>query len=1058
MSLSKEIYLTISGYDIKLSDNLTFYKNDQLKLIFCINEYGIDVEQNPNARTLMPVNPLKAILFIENPDGVDSVSSTKIEGNAVTFYLEEEHTQFVGVSRMQIRLFDQDGCVVTLPHFTFEIRENIYGDDDIKFKNVVLIDKDGSAIVTEGGQMLDVGDLMLMGVEAVYPETQKEISSLPHKGEFNGTERLLVQDEEGAKQIRLQKLVDTLHSIGLSDVARSGDYEDLTNKPNLSIYATTQNLETKVDKVSGKGLSTNDYTNADMEKLRSLTNADVNKAYVDTQLAKKANASHTHSEYLTEHQDISGKVNRTELATVATSGSYNDLKNKPTIPNVSNFATIDYVNNQLSNINLSSYQRHTDSGLQTSNKTIVGAINELYALLQNNGGSGGGGSSATYGEIILSKTSSSITTGNSDTFTVRLDRQPTNNQTITISVNNSYVNVNPSILTFTPSNWNVNQTVTLNGVSSGSSTITLSSPNVSSKTISVNVSVPSVTYGEIVLNKTNMNVKEADRGTFTVKLSRQPSSNQTVTISRSNANININLTQLTFTPSNWNTEQTVIVDGVTAGSSTITVSSNGVSSQTISVTIASSAVSYSEMIVSKTYATVQRGNTSNFTVKLASAPSGNQTVTIHNTNSAVSVSPSYLTFTSSNWNNPQTITVTGSTVGGSTLTLSSTNVDSKQVSVGVVDFNISGTGGSLTSPSISIDKVSGVSVDTIRGVDVSSIISLENSGVSFYNSNGTRQDIFKTLSESGVNYIRVRVWNNPFNSNGNGYGGGNNDINTAIQIGQRATQYGMRLLVDFHYSDFWADPDKQKAPKAWQSYSVNQKADAIYNFTKESLQKLKDANVHVGMVQIGNETGYGFVGCKTYAAEGYQTVSFSDIAKMMNAGSRAVREIDSNILVAVHNTNPENGYTYIAQDYYNNGVDYDVFASSYYPYWHGTLSNLTNELRNIANTYNKKVMVAETSYLYTSEDGDGHHNTVSDNSLTPSYPVSIQGQAKHVRDVFEAVANVGDKGIGVFYWEPAWIPVGPSSQYENNKVLWERYGSGWASSYANEYDPNDAGI
>jgi hypothetical protein len=193
-------------------------------------------------------------------------------------------------------------------------------------------------------------------------------------------------------------------------------------------------------------------------------------------------------------------------------------------------------------------------------------------------------------------------------------------------------------------------------------------------------------------------------------------------------------------------------------------------------------------------------------------------------------------------------------------------------------------------------------------------------------------------------------------------------------------------------------------------------------------------------------------------AEGYQTVSFSDIAKMMNAGSRAVREIDSNILVAVHNTNPENGYTHIAQDYYNNGVDYDVFASSYYPYWHGTLSNLTNELRNIANTYNKKVMVAETSYLYTSEDGDGHHNTVSDNSLTPSYPVSIQGQAKHVRDVFEAVANVGDKGIGAFYWEPAWIPVGPSSQYENNKVLWERYGSGWASSYANEYDPNDAGI
>ncbi len=160
--------------------------------------------------------------------------------------------------------------------------------------------------------------------------------------------------------------------------------------------------------------------------------------------------------------------------------------------------------------------------------------------------------------------------------------------------------------------------------------------------------------------------------------------------------------------------------------------------------------------------------------------------------------------------------------------------------------------------SINIEKVTGISDETIRGVDVSSVISLENSGVKFYNFEGEEQDIFKTLAESGVNYIRVRVWNNPYDSEGNGYGGGNNDIDKAVEIGKRATQYGMKLLVDFHYSDFWADPAKQQAPKEWQGYNLREKQEAIYQFTKESLQKLIDAGIDVGMVQIGNETGYSF--------------------------------------------------------------------------------------------------------------------------------------------------------------------------------------------------------
>lgn len=210
MSLTKKVYLTISGYDIKLSDNLTFYQKDQLKLIFYINEYGIDYENNATTRALMPVNPLNAILFIENPDGVDSVSSAKIEDNAVTFYLDSTHTQYVGISRMQLRLFDQDGCAITLPHFTFEIRENIYGSGDVRFQNVVMVDQTGTVILTEDNDMLDVGDVLTMGTEVAYPQVTKTIKELPIKHGLDGTEKLIVEDDEATKQAPLGTIVDEI--------------------------------------------------------------------------------------------------------------------------------------------------------------------------------------------------------------------------------------------------------------------------------------------------------------------------------------------------------------------------------------------------------------------------------------------------------------------------------------------------------------------------------------------------------------------------------------------------------------------------------------------------------------------------------------------------------------------------------------------------------------------------------------------------------------------------------------------------------------------------------
>jgi arabinogalactan endo-1,4-beta-galactosidase len=329
------------------------------------------------------------------------------------------------------------------------------------------------------------------------------------------------------------------------------------------------------------------------------------------------------------------------------------------------------------------------------------------------------------------------------------------------------------------------------------------------------------------------------------------------------------------------------------------------------------------------------------------------------------------------------------------------------------------------------------------GADISSVIALENSGVKFYGFDGKEQDIFRTLAEAGVNYIRVRVWNDPYDAEGRGYGGGNCDIKNAAAVAARAKAYGLKLFVDFHYSDFWADPGKQMVPKAWAGMEVGQKAAALELFTAGALKEI-GKNGDIGMVQLGNETNNAMSG----------ETKWIDISVLMNAGAKAVRKHDKNIKIAVHFTDPQQGrYVNFAQYLKNFEVDYDVFASSYYPYWHGTLENLTAQLAMIKERYGKEVLIAETAYAYTEKDGDAFANTMSDPRGQP-YPFSIYGQARSLRDVIAAAADAG--AAGVFYWEPAWIPV--SADYDANFVKWEKFGSGWASSYASVYDPKDAGV
>ena len=349
-----------------------------------------------------------------------------------------------------------------------------------------------------------------------------------------------------------------------------------------------------------------------------------------------------------------------------------------------------------------------------------------------------------------------------------------------------------------------------------------------------------------------------------------------------------------------------------------------------------------------------------------------------------------------------------------------------------------------------VEPVDGISDDFYRGMDVSAVLALENSGVKYYNFDGEEQDVFMTLAQAGVNYIRLRVWNDPYDENGNGYGGGNNDVATAITLGQRATQYGMKVCIDFHYSDFWADPKKQFVPKAWEGMDIEEKSDALYNFTLENLTQILDAGVDVGMVQVGNEINNGMCG----------ETDASNVRKLLASGSKAVRDAATasgkDILVAVHYTNIDDmkKLDTLLTGLQVKEIDYDIVGLSFYPYWHGTMEDLKNAIIHVRDTYGQTVYVAENAYCYTSEDGDGSANSIKGtDDLAEGYSASVQGQANEVRDVCAAASEAGAEGI--FYWEGTWIPVGPADA--DNSAIWEKYGSGWASSYAGGYDPKDAG-
>jgi len=355
-----------------------------------------------------------------------------------------------------------------------------------------------------------------------------------------------------------------------------------------------------------------------------------------------------------------------------------------------------------------------------------------------------------------------------------------------------------------------------------------------------------------------------------------------------------------------------------------------------------------------------------------------------------------------------------------------------------------------------------------KGMDISTIKEVESLGGKFYD-HGVQQDVFEILKSYGTNAVRLRLWNDPYSEEGEPYGAGTNDLPTTIELAKRAKAHGMEVLLDIHYSDFWADPGKQRVPKAWRGMDADGLTEAVYTFTRETLLAMQDADVLPELVQVGNELSNGTLWPLGKLGE---AGSYDNLARFIRAGIRGVRSVDAKMPIMLHLDNGGNNALY--RDWFDHYLergedDFQIIGLSYYPFWHGTLADLQNNMNDLAVRYGKDLVIAEVSMGFSMEDY-GAYEKLSDEerkgyatrmelAAKVPFPMTKEGQADFLKALFAVIDQVPNgKGRGFFYWEPAWIPV-PGSGWANEAAL--RYieeegpgGNEWANQALFDYEGN----
>lgn len=352
-----------------------------------------------------------------------------------------------------------------------------------------------------------------------------------------------------------------------------------------------------------------------------------------------------------------------------------------------------------------------------------------------------------------------------------------------------------------------------------------------------------------------------------------------------------------------------------------------------------------------------------------------------------------------------------------------------------------------------------------KGMDLSTIKEVEGLGGRFYD-HGEEKDVFEILKSYGMNAVRLRLWNDPYGPDGTPYGAGTNDLPTTLELAKRAKAQGMEVLLCMHYSDFWADPGKQRVPKAWRGMDAEQLTEEVYSFTRETLLAMRRAGAFPDLIQVGNELTNGMLWPQGKLLE---CGNYDNLAKFVSAGIRAVRSLDQEIPIMIHLDNGGNAPMYRDwfDHYLERGEDFQIIGLSYYPFWHGSLEELKNNMNDLAVRYGKELVIAEVSMGFTMADYGVYEKLAQEErkgyATKPElvekleFPMTKKGQADFMKALFAVIDQVPEnKCSGFFYWEPAWIPV-PGSGWANEAALQyiEEKGPGgneWANQALFDYE------
>jgi arabinogalactan endo-1,4-beta-galactosidase len=350
--------------------------------------------------------------------------------------------------------------------------------------------------------------------------------------------------------------------------------------------------------------------------------------------------------------------------------------------------------------------------------------------------------------------------------------------------------------------------------------------------------------------------------------------------------------------------------------------------------------------------------------------------------------------------------------------------------------------------------------DFIAGADVSTLAEVERHGGKFSDVDGKPGDALQILKDSGVNWVRLRLWHTPVFAadvvedgrvvarKGAAVGGGNNGLATTMRLARRAKAMGLKVLLDIHYSDFWADPQTQVKPADWTDLHGAALQAAVREYTTDTLDALDAVGASPDMVQIGNETNAGMLwpDGQTWSADKNAPIGGdAAFAALLRAGIAGVRANDArngrHLAVMLHlagGTDPALCH-HMFDLFGAERLDYDVIGLSWYPIYHGTLAQLKSNLDELAQRYRKPLVVVETAYGWTLDPGDATANLLdAGHEAKAGYPATVAGQAQVIRDVIATVASVPNGlGRGIFYWEPAWIPVDGAGWRTGDGDNWE---------------------